>query len=148
MRKGKTDVKSLVEAYFDGLTSLKEEQFLRDYFREDDLPETLKAYQPIFRYLTAERVAVHRRTRLLPLRRNVRTWSAVAAAVLLLCFALPFAIRTHNAASAEISQVYINGKKHTNIELIRSEALKSLEHLAESNESAISEQVEVLESLF
>jgi hypothetical protein len=148
MRKGKKDITPLVEAYFDGLTSLKDEQFLRDYFRRDDLPETLKAYQPIFRCLAAEREAVHRRAHLLPLRRNARIWSAAAVAVLLLCLALPFAIRTHKAASAEISQVYINGEKHTNIELIRSEALKSLEDLAEGNDAALSAQVEVLESLF
>ncbi|MDR1523768.1 MAG: hypothetical protein LBS79_00735 [Tannerella sp.] len=147
MRKKKINIELLIEAYFNGLTSLKEEQLLRDYFREDDLPEALKVYQPIFRYLAAERKEKRRRTRVLPLGRNARKWSA-AAAVLLLCIALPFAIRTHGTASPEISQVYINGKKHTDIGLIRSEALKSLEHLAESNESALSSQVEALESFF
>ncbi|MDR1380851.1 MAG: hypothetical protein LBJ47_05155 [Tannerella sp.] len=147
MRKGKTDMESLVEAYFDGLTGLEEEEFLRDYFRKDNLPETLKAYQPIFRYLAAERRETRRRTHLRPLRRTALAWSA-AAAVLLLCLALPFAFRTHEAASPEVSYMYISGEKYTNIDLVRSEALKSLEHLAESNESALSSQIEALEAFF
>lgn len=140
-------MESLVDAYFNGLTGLKEEQLLRDYFRKDDLPETLKVYQPIFRYLAAERKERRRHTLHLQLRRNAWKWSA-AAAVLLLCIALPFAGRMYKTASPEISQMYINGKKYTNIELIQSETLKTLEHLAESNESAISYQAEALESFF
>ncbi|MDR0699367.1 MAG: hypothetical protein LBG28_09175 [Tannerella sp.] len=148
MRKRKIDIEALVEAYFNGLTSMKEEQFLRDYFRKDDLPEELKAYQPIFRYIAAEREKMHRRTFLPPLRRNIRKWS-IAAAVLLLCLALPLSIRhIRQTTSPEISRVYINGKKHTNTGLIRSETLKSLEHLAECNKSLFSSQVEALESLF
>jgi hypothetical protein len=147
MRKGKIDIEALIEAYFNGLTSLKEEQFLRDYFRKDNLPETLTVYQPIFCYISAERKEMRHRT-FLSLRRDILKWS-VAAAVLLLCLALPFPIhRIRQTASPEISQMYINGKKHTDTGLIRSETLKSLEHLAESNQSVFSSQAEALESLF
>ncbi|MDR2774386.1 MAG: hypothetical protein LBC19_06530 [Tannerella sp.] len=151
MKKGKTDIKALVEAYFNGLTGLKEEQLLRDYFRKDDLPEALKAYQPIFRYMIAEREDMRRRKSPPSRRRNIRKWSvAAAAAVLLLCLALPFSIRRirRPTTSTETSRVYIDGEKHTNTGLIRSETLKSLEHLAESNKSVFSSQSEALESFF
>ncbi|MDR1455493.1 MAG: hypothetical protein LBJ01_07580 [Tannerella sp.] len=144
MRKRQTDIESLLEAYFDGTTSLKEEQFLRDFFRKGRLPETLGVYRPIFCYLAAGRRENRRRTLLPLLRKNARTWSA-AAAVLLACTTLPLAVYLHGTAGEKTSRVFIGGKKYTNIELVRSEALKSLEHLAEGNASALSSQVETLE---
>ncbi|MCO6479467.1 MAG: hypothetical protein J5I94_22725 [Phaeodactylibacter sp.] len=48
-------MEQLLEKYFDGETSLKEESRLRDYFRREDVPEALQPYQPMFQHLEVER---------------------------------------------------------------------------------------------
>lgn len=45
-----TAIKQLVEKYFEGETSLVEEQQLRAYFKEGEVAEDLKTYQPLFQY--------------------------------------------------------------------------------------------------
>ena len=44
----------LLDKYFEGETSLKEESRLRAYFQRDDVPENLRPYQPLFRHLAKE----------------------------------------------------------------------------------------------
>ncbi|MCO6493251.1 MAG: hypothetical protein J5I98_32825 [Phaeodactylibacter sp.] len=47
-------MEQLLEKYFEGETSLKEEHRLRSYFQRDDVPENMKAYQPLFQHLARE----------------------------------------------------------------------------------------------
>ncbi len=49
-------IKQLVDKYFEGETSLVEEQQLRAYFKEGAVAEELQEYQPLFQYFaTAKR---------------------------------------------------------------------------------------------
>ncbi len=48
-------MEQLLEKYFEGETSLKEESRLRDYFQHEDVPEALRPYQPLFQHLEEER---------------------------------------------------------------------------------------------
>ncbi len=41
-------IETLLRQYFDGKTSLNEEQLLKTYFEQEDLPEELKALKPLF----------------------------------------------------------------------------------------------------
>lgn len=43
-------IEQLVDRYFDGETTLEEEQILRSFFRQENVPTQLKAYQDLFRY--------------------------------------------------------------------------------------------------
>lgn len=43
-------IQQLVERYFDGETTLEEEQILRSFFRQENVPAQLKVYQDLFRY--------------------------------------------------------------------------------------------------
>ncbi len=43
-------IRTLLDRYFEGQTTLKEEALLREAFREERLPEDLQAYQPLFTY--------------------------------------------------------------------------------------------------
>lgn len=43
-------IEQLVDRYFDGETTLEEEQILRSFFRQENVPAQLKAYQDLFRY--------------------------------------------------------------------------------------------------
>lgn len=49
------DIKSLLEKYFEGESSLREEKILRDYFSHNEVEESLRPYQPLFRFFQSER---------------------------------------------------------------------------------------------
>jgi hypothetical protein len=48
-------VQKLLQQYFDGATSLDEERALQRYFAESDIPDSLKAYRPMFAFFVEER---------------------------------------------------------------------------------------------
>ena len=48
-------IKSILENFFEGNTSLEEEQILNEFFSKGDLPKGLKAYQPLFQYFKSEK---------------------------------------------------------------------------------------------
>ncbi|HEX6983166.1 MAG TPA: HEAT repeat domain-containing protein [Balneolaceae bacterium] len=47
-------IKQLIDKYFDGESSLEEEQQLREYFRRENIPDELKSYADQFRYFEAQ----------------------------------------------------------------------------------------------
>jgi len=147
--KDKRQIEALIEKYFEGLTSLEEEQVLRDYFQREDLPEELKIYAPLFQYFSSEREEVQKTE--VSVRRNntirlVRWISISAAACLLLFLGVNF-FQNRSRSVMETSFAYIDGKKYTNIEQIQIEALKALENLSDVNEDVYSSQIEALEFL-
>lgn len=90
-------VQKLIDKYFETETSLQEERDLQAYFREGDVHESLRSYQPFFQFLEAEQIQqldAAFDARLLeklqivekPQARviSMRLWMARAAAVLLL----------------------------------------------------------------
>lgn len=46
------DIKILIDKYFEGETSLKEEQILFTFFTQNDMPDNLKSYAEQFRLLS------------------------------------------------------------------------------------------------
>ncbi|NBC07768.1 MAG: hypothetical protein GVY26_11305 [Bacteroidetes bacterium] len=50
-------IRQLLDRYFEGQTSLSEEQQLRRAFQQEDLPEDLHPFRPLFRYFEQERDA-------------------------------------------------------------------------------------------
>ena len=135
------DINVLIEKYFEGLTSLDEEQKLRDYFQQENVPQHLEIYKSLFQYFTSERETrkdAHRFSFFL-------RWGSIAAAACLLLFISLRLFLPSGGRLPETSQAYIDGKKYTDIELIRAEALKSLENLSEGSEDAYSSQIEALE---
>lgn len=42
-------IEQLVDCYFEGETTLEEEQILRKFFAQEELPEHLRQWQPLFR---------------------------------------------------------------------------------------------------
>lgn len=47
-------IKQLLDRYWRGETSLEEEDILRAFFSQDDIPAEMRQYKPIFAYQTAE----------------------------------------------------------------------------------------------
>ena len=141
MNPNKKHIENLIEKYFEGLTSLKEEQFLRDYFQQENLPVEWEIYRPVFQFFTSERE--QKQPKRIPLFRWI---SIAAAACLLMFFGLQFFKTSHNFPETSIA--YIDGKKYTDLERIHMEALQSLENLSEGNADIYSSQVEALEFIF
>ena len=177
------NIKILIEKYFEGLTSLDEEQQLRDYFRQENVPQELEMYKPLFQYFVSEREACASLRGQSPkqstpsnspqfpsfggirggfwgkgsgLLHSVRNdavhkvsfflrWGSIAAAACLLLFISLRLFLNTGGTLPETSQAYIDGKRYTDIELIRTETLKSLDNLSEGSEDAYSSQIEALE---
>ncbi len=51
----KAAIQNLLEKYFEGKTSLREEAELKAYFREGKVPKELESYQALFRYFEDEK---------------------------------------------------------------------------------------------
>jgi len=143
-------IQELIDGYFEGLTSLEEEKTLREYFRGENVPEEWKMYQPMFQYFDSEKnIEESKSITSLPTRRRTAYLWISAAACMLLLFGLKFALPVSNTNRLSASStIYINGKKHSNIELIQTESLKALETLLENKNEAYASQVEVLELFF
>ena len=75
-------IKQLLDAYFEGTTSLAEEKLLRDYFSKDEVDTDLLQYQPIFKGLKAAKAERSERTFNFgePKAKTIKTyWYSVAA---------------------------------------------------------------------
>jgi hypothetical protein len=141
--KNDEKVRILVEKYFDGMTSLKEEKVIRQYFAQNDVVENLKNIQPLFLYLhkERERTVGNKSSKIIFLR-----WTSVAAACLLLFFGLHWSKYLQKSTS-ERSLAYIDGVKCTDTGLIYKASFDALNNLSNEEESVIFSQIEALEEI-
>ncbi len=82
------NVKKLLDAYFEGATSLEEEKTLRDYFNNKAVADDLIQYQPIFAGLKAAKEERTNKTFKLPesKAKTIKTWWYSVAAILVVAF--------------------------------------------------------------
>ena len=146
-------VKILVDKYFEGLTSLEEEQELKRYFAEtEDIPEEYQAVKMmlgVFDTLSREtpnrevRVNVETKRRNI-FRLNVR-WMAgmAAAAAMLIGVAITLTPNSNNmntpAETAPEYICYVNGVKVEDDQLAYAEASRILSNLSEDMQLAMAE---------
>ncbi|NLA63632.1 MAG: hypothetical protein GX857_10525 [Bacteroidales bacterium] len=148
------NIDGLLNKYFDGETTLEEERMLRTYFNQDNLPEHLKEFAPMFNYIEDERVALEvlkeisdaspaltvTKKRKAILSKSLYI-SAVAAACIIAVFFL-FSPGKSNSNGSE-SYAWINGKRITDKEEIKMFAEKSLENVS-SHENIFLEQMSAI----
>ena len=79
----KSEVKMLLEKYFEGETSLQEERHLRDYFSSQTVDKEFSEYAPLFQYFKAKRVEKVGFRRFYDRNIMLRTLIGAAACVLL-----------------------------------------------------------------
>lgn len=122
-----TDIRHLLDKYFEGDSSAEEEKILRRYFTQDNLPEDLKVYASIFRFLDDEAAALAvlneiRSENNVPARRRpvflrkLRTIAAVAASLLI---AILLLTRPDRQSSLNESYVWVDGKQITDPATVR-----------------------------
>ncbi|MCF6347468.1 MAG: hypothetical protein L3J20_04110 [Flavobacteriaceae bacterium] len=78
------NIEKLIERYENAETSLKEEQMLKEYFQQENVPAHLLEYKAYFNYFSES--STERYTKTLPVkpRRTNWKWLSVAAAVVLM----------------------------------------------------------------
>jgi len=78
-------IKDLLEKYEAGETSLAEEKKLREHFKKNEVPDSLKSYQLIFGFSEIENQKSYEKEILLPSNKqdNRYLWTAIAASVIL-----------------------------------------------------------------
>lgn len=78
------NIEKLLNKYFEGNTSVKEEEILKKYFSSKQIAPHLEEYQPLFNYFTiSKREALSKPIQLKSHRRNWN-WIGIAASLLLL----------------------------------------------------------------
>ena len=139
-------IETILEKYFEGKTSLKEEELLRKYFLKNDIPEHLRTYKPIFNFFSGEqRKDVKSEKLKVKSKRKVtivRIFVGVAAG-LLLVFTLNYFFIQDRSAQQE-SMVYIGGVKYTEPDIVHSKALNALENISDTGGDIINSQIDIL----
>ena len=140
-------IENLLEKYFEGKTSLKEEKLLRKYFLRDDIPEHLRVYKPIFGFFSEEHQLKKLKNKKFVVRNKVMTVRIFAgiAASLLLFFTFNYFLVPKQSIQRE-SMVYIDGVKYTELDIINSKALNALENISDTGNDMITSQIDILNS--
>ncbi len=79
------NIEKLIDKYFEGETSITEENELKAYFSSSDVAQHLKQYQPIFGYFSqAKEQQFKQEIPLQAKKRNVVMWLSIAASVVVM----------------------------------------------------------------
>ena len=124
-------IRTLTERFFDGETSLAEEQELYRLFREGDVPEDLMQYKELFAGFESIRLPQQKNS-----RSNWRQAIGIAASVLVL-----FAIGTKLLAKQSNDEcvVYIYGEKCTDKTIVMQQMQSTLSEMGDI--STVDEQM-------
>lgn len=85
------NIEQLLEKYFEGETSIVEEQVLKDYFNSENITSHLEIYKPIFSYFSAAKTEKMNLAPALPSNKRFKTaWIGVAASLIVAVGILTF----------------------------------------------------------
>lgn len=118
-----TQADKLLEKYYEGKTSVKEENQLRTFLTQPDIPERFDADRDIFGYFERKKV---KQTMLLPY--NFK-WAAAVAVIAVVISGGLFFYRN----PATVSYAYIDGEKTTDENTVKSLAFDSFSNIASEN---------------
>lgn len=141
------DIDKILERYFEGESTLEEEQILRKYFNQPQIAERHKVYAPIFQFFIVESSenseqnivqTIEKRERF-----NLKPWISIAASIAIIVGL--YIIFSPQIENSNKSIVYINGNKTTDINIINNEALNSIENVTDMDESIVESQIDALD---
>ena len=134
-------IRTLTEKFFDGDTTLEEEQELYDFYRQDDVPEDLLPSQELFRDLAelgTLRQPVPQRA---PQRSNHRWWLSAAAVAAMLI--MGGAALYHFQREVECV-AYIYGERVTDRDVVLGEMQKTMTALTADGSDVVEEQLKAM----
>nr|WP_302829053.1 hypothetical protein [uncultured Bacteroides sp.] len=135
-------IDELLNKYFEGETSCDEERDLRRFFTEEQVPEDLEMYRPLFVCLDEEAKAhqshqheVKEVNKQLSYRRRLYyIMGSIAAGLLLL---IGVANLYQNVWTTPSDYVIINGKRYTDAKNIREQALSAFQDVQMSQDEVL-----------
>lgn len=126
------EIEELIDRFFEGLTSNREEKELYAFFAQEDIPGYLRKYKPVFAYF--ENGMQNKK----PKRKQLWIWTSVAASLLILIGLRVFYPKDNpDLDSYDGSYIIRKGVKITDPELIRLEIERSLYHVSMLEEISI-----------
>lgn len=127
------NITDLLNKYFEGETSCREERELRRFFAKGDLPEELEVYRPLFAFLEQE--ANRTPTARTKQPRHSRRLRAIYWASTLACgvFLLACLLRRFAPQPYPENFAIIDGKLYADEELAKSKALEAMQNVGLTN---------------
>jgi len=133
----------LLDKYFQGETSLQEEEELRQYFSQSNVAAKYKAYEPMFNFFVEERMHADMKQLPKPAKKiSMRIWIGAAVACSLLIVGGIRFLSVHNDMSNR-SVAYIDGRLVSDHQDLSEQALISIKNVSMDNE-VVNEQIDVL----
>jgi hypothetical protein len=129
------NIEELINRFFDGQSSNKEERELYAFFSGENIPEHLLSFKPVFAYFETGINEEFKQPKIMQVskyqlnNRKILLWVGGIAASLLLLLSIRFfyAFDTQNLDPYEGSYIIRNGIKITDPEIVRPEIEKTLE---------------------
>jgi hypothetical protein len=136
-------IRTLTDRFFDGMTTLEEEQELYDYYRrEQPLPADLAQLRQLFLDFAAVRFADEQAVNVSKPRRWLR-WAVAACAALLI--ATGTAVWLNNGQQGEEECVaYIYGERTTDRDVVLSEMQKTMAVVTDDGSDEVEEQLKMM----
>ena len=131
-------IDELLDKYFEGETSCEEERELRRFFTEEEVPEHLQTYRPLFAYLNREATSMAEPTEEIPAQRKpfrlYRTFYAVSGIAAGLLLLLGVAKIIFPLSDVPENYVVIDGQRYTDEKLVEAKALEALQNASFTDE--------------
>ena len=106
------NIEKLLDKYFEGETSIVEENALKEYFSKKEVPEHLKQYQAMFAYFAQnKKETAPQNIQVKPVKNTWHMQWAAKAAVVLLLFAIGYALYPKGLSDAEKKEAEIAFKQ-------------------------------------
>ena len=143
-------IDELLDKYFEGETSCEEERELRRFFTEEEVPEHLQTYRPLFAYLNREATSMAEPTEEKSVTtefflarqgpshetppRLYRTFYAVSGIAAGLLLLLGVAKIIFPLSGVPENYVVIDGQRYTDEKLVEAKALEALQNASFTDE--------------
>jgi ferric-dicitrate binding protein FerR (iron transport regulator) len=137
-------IRTLTDRFFDGKTTVEEEQELYDYYRrEQALPSDLVQLRQLFLAFAAVQFSDEQAEQQAPIPRRWLRWAVAACAALLI--AAGTAVWLNNGRQGEEECVaYIYGKRTTDRDVVLSEMQKTMAVVTDDGSDEVEEQLKMM----
>ena len=137
-------IRTLTDRFFDGKTTVEEEQELYDYYRrEQALPSDLVQLRQLFLDFAAVQFSDEQAEQQAPIPRRWLRWAVAACAALLI--AAGTAVWLNNGRQGEEECVaYIYGKRTTDRDVVLSEMQKTMAAVTDDGSDVVEEQLKMM----